>query len=61
VSCAPDRVLLLVDLGEPGQELVCLTLRNFGVGKEAVPGLGLPGHRERGLGEDGHGGGGGGA
>jgi len=41
---APHPQLLLINFGEPGEELVCLTLRHFGVGQERVPGLGLPGH-----------------
>ena len=58
---APHPQLFLINFGEPGEELVCLTLRHFGVGQERVPGLGLPGHDGLcwlGSLQDGHGGGG---
>jgi len=51
----PDGLLLLLDLGEPGEELVGLALGDLGAGEPGVGGgVGLAGDRG---GQDGHGGG----
>jgi len=53
VSSGSDCLFFLVDLGQPSQQLIRVALGYFGVCKETIPGLGLPGNGEF-FGKDGH-------